>query len=81
LPKIRIQWVEKANDNPFESADGTYLVLTNDEGQYSLWPAFIDVPKGWLVVHEADSRQACLDDINEHWTDTRPRSLIEKMGG
>lgn len=28
--------------NPFEDADDTYLVLMNDEGQYSLWPAFID---------------------------------------
>lgn len=38
--------------NPFENADGTYLVLVNEEGQYSLWPGFIDVPSGWTVVHE-----------------------------
>ncbi len=38
--------------NPFENADGTYLVLINEEGQYSLWPGFIDVPSGWTVVHE-----------------------------
>lgn len=67
--------------NPFENPDGKYLVLINHEGQYSLWPAFIDVPGGWTVVHTEDSRQVCLDYINEHWTDMRPRSLIEKMGG
>lgn len=67
--------------NPFEDPDSRYLVLINDEGQYSLWPAFIEVPKGWTIVHQADRRQVCLDYINEHWTDMRPRSLIEKMGG
>lgn len=30
--------------NPFEDENGTYLVLVNDEGQHSLWPAFADVP-------------------------------------
>ncbi|MEU7735437.1 MbtH family protein, partial [Streptomyces griseus] len=29
--------------NPFEDEDGTYLVLVNDEGQHSLWPAFAEV--------------------------------------
>ena len=28
--------------NPFEDENGTYVVLINDEGQYSLWPDFID---------------------------------------
>ncbi|SED19230.1 MbtH-like protein [Streptomyces melanosporofaciens] len=27
--------------NPFEDPEGTYLVLVNDEGQHSLWPAFV----------------------------------------
>lgn len=63
--------------NPFEDNDGTYLVLINDEGQYSLWPTTIQVPAGWTVVHENDTRQACLDYIEKNWTDMRPRSLIE----
>lgn len=65
--------------NPFEDPEGTYLVLVNDEGQHSLWPAFIDVPDGWRIVHPKDSRQACLDYIEEHWTDMRPQSLIDAM--
>lgn len=48
--------------NPFENADGTYLVLVNEEGQYSLWPGFIDVPSGWTVVHEQKGREASLKD-------------------
>jgi MbtH protein len=65
--------------NPFDDPDGTFSVLINDEGQYSLWPQFADVPAGWTVVLAQVSRQDCLDYINEHWTDMRPRSLVEAM--
>lgn len=61
--------------NPFEHEEGTYVVLINDEGQYSLWPAFIDSPAGWNIALEQDKRQVCLDYISSHWTDLRPRSL------
>ncbi|WP_413799320.1 MbtH family protein [Streptomyces iranensis] len=67
--------------NPFENPDGRYLVLVNEEGQHSLWPAFAEVPAGWTVAHGEDGRQACLDYINEHWTDMRPTSLINAMDG
>jgi len=67
--------------NPFEDDNATYQVLVNDEGQYSLWPTFIDVPSGWTVAHPADNRQACLDFVNENWKDMRPRSLVREMGG
>jgi len=60
--------------NPFENETDTYHALINDEEQYSLWPAFLSVPDGWHIVHKADSRQACLDYINTHRTDMRPRS-------
>jgi MbtH protein len=66
--------------NPFDDEDGRFLVLRNDEGQYSLWPSFIDVPAGWHVVHEEDSRAACLQYIEDNWTDMRPNSLIAAMG-
>jgi len=65
--------------NPFEDENGTYHVLVNDEGQHSLWPTFIEVPQGWSIVHQSDSRAACLDYINKNWTDLRPKSLIESM--
>jgi MbtH protein len=65
--------------NPFENENTTYLVLINDEAQYSLWPSFIEVPRGWRIAHPADSRQACLDYVNQHWTDMRPKSLVDAM--
>jgi MbtH protein len=67
--------------NPFEDNDAQYRVLVNDEGQHSLWPAFAEVPAGWTVAHPEDSRQACLDYVNEHWTDMRPLSLVRQMEG
>jgi len=65
--------------NPFEDENGVYHVLINPAGQHSLWPSFVEVPKGWTIVHKADSRAACLEFINQHWTDMRPNSLIESM--
>ncbi len=67
--------------NPFEDESASYSVLVNDENQHSLWPAFAEVPAGWTVVFGKDSRQACLDYINENWTDMRPKSLAVSMGG
>ena len=62
-----------------DDSDTRYRVLINDEGQYSLWPSFKDVPQGWTVAKKSDSRAACLDYINQNWTDMRPNSLIERM--
>jgi len=36
--------------NPFDDDGGTFVALINDEGQYSLWPTFADVPDGWRIV-------------------------------
>jgi MbtH protein len=65
--------------NPFEDENGTFHVLINDEGQYSLWPSFVDVPGGWTIVRNSESRAACLEYIDRHWTDMRPKSLIKSM--
>ena len=63
--------------NPFEDTDALYLVLVNDEGQYSLWPAGIAVPAGWITTHDADSRSNCLKYVEARWTDMRPNSLVQ----
>ena len=66
-------------NNPFEDQNANYYVLVNDEGQYSLWPIFADIPTGWKKVHGADRRPACLEYIEKHWVDMRPKSLIAAM--
>ena len=68
--------------NPFDDDEGTFYVLVNDEEQYSLWPTFAEVPQGWRIVHGVDGhagRQECLDYVDEHWTDMRPKSLRDAM--
>lgn len=61
--------------NPFEDADGTFVVLVNAEGQHSLWPTFAPVPAGWTATFGEDTRDACLSHIESTWTDMRPKSL------
>ena len=61
--------------SPFEGGNGDFLVVVNDEGQHSIWPAFRDVPAGWTFLGQRGDRQACLNWIEAHWTDMRPLSL------
>jgi uncharacterized protein YbdZ (MbtH family) len=66
--------------NPFDEADGSFVVLVNDEEQHSLWPAAMAVPAGWKVVHGASDRQDCLNYVETHWTDIRPLSARRRAG-
>ncbi|WP_277608130.1 MbtH family protein [Streptomyces boncukensis] len=61
--------------NPFDDESGTFVVLVNDEGQHSLWPAFADIPHGWRTALAQTTRELALAYIEENWTDLRPRSL------
>jgi uncharacterized protein YbdZ (MbtH family) len=65
--------------NPFEDDQAEFLVVVNHEEQYSLWPAFKDIPAGWTATGTRGSRQTCLDWIEQVWTDMRPKSLREAM--
>jgi MbtH protein len=58
--------------NPFDKQDSQFLVLTNEGGQYSLWPSFIEVPTGWSSCAEG-GRQDCLDYISKNWINMRPK--------
>jgi uncharacterized protein YbdZ (MbtH family) len=65
--------------NPFEDDNAEYLVLVNHEEQYSLWPAFRDIPAGWTATGPRGRRKECLDWIDKNWTDMRPKSLRDAM--
>ena len=70
---------ENQMTNPFENENDEYLVLVNHEEQYSLWPAFREVPAGWKTVGPNGKRKECLDWIEANWTDMRPKSLVDAM--
>ncbi|SDH33564.1 MbtH protein [Lentzea fradiae] len=57
----------------------TYLVVVNDEEQYSIWPADRDLPAGWRADGTGGTRADCLAHIGEVWTDMRPLSLRRRM--
>jgi len=61
--------------NPFDDAARLYLALMNDEQQYSLWPADLDVPAGWSSAYGPVERSDCLEYIEAQWTDLRPASI------
>ena len=58
--------------NPFDDEKAEYLVLVNEEGERSLWPAFADPPTGWAVAHARDSRRNCLSLIESESCSAAP---------
>jgi MbtH protein len=63
-----------------EEDDRDYLVVVNDEEQYSIWLADQPVPHGWHALGEKRSKAECLESIGEMWTDMRPKSLRGSVG-
>ncbi|MFF2081812.1 MbtH family protein [Kitasatospora sp. NPDC058162] len=62
-----------------EAVDTTYVVVLNDEEQYSIWPAGRDIPAGWTAPGTSGTKDECLAHIAEVWTDMRPLSLRKAM--
>jgi MbtH protein len=60
-------------------ADDLYFIVKNHEEQYSIWSVDKDLPAGWETVEQPAPKQACLDRIDEIWTDMRPASLRAAM--
>lgn len=52
-----------------------YLVVVNEEEQYSIWLESREIPAGWKAVGKSGSKQECLEYIESVWTDMRPLSL------
>ncbi|MEV4379155.1 MbtH family NRPS accessory protein [Streptosporangium sp. NPDC049644] len=53
----------------------SFLVVLNDEEQYSIWPADRELPAGWRAEGFEGGREDCLAHIDEVWTDMRPLSV------
>ncbi|HZE24997.1 MAG TPA: MbtH family protein, partial [Blattabacteriaceae bacterium] len=63
-----------------EKEDTTiYKVVMNHEEQYSIWPDYKGIPRGWTHVGKTGPKAECLAYIKEVWTDMRPLSLRKKM--
>jgi MbtH protein len=56
-----------------------YLVVLNDEEQYSIWWTDRQLPAGWRKEGVEGTKEECLAHIGEVWTDMRPLSLRRRM--
>jgi MbtH protein len=65
--------------NPSDPAAETYKVVVNHEEQYSIWPAWRELPAGWRHDGKSGTKEECLAHIKEVWTDMRPLSLRQAM--
>lgn len=63
----------------FDREDILFQVVANHEEQYSIWPDYKEIPKGWRAVGKSGFKKECLAYIEEVWTDMRPLSLRIKM--
>lgn len=57
----------------------TYMVVINDELQYSIWRSDLELPAGWRPDGTTGTREQCLAHIDTVWTDMRPLSLRRHM--
>jgi MbtH protein len=61
-----------------------YKVVINHEEQYSIIPLNQSAPRGWKEVGKTGSKTACLNYIEEVWTDMRPADktrILKTLGG
>lgn len=57
-----------------DATNADHMVVLNEEEQYSVWPIVRDLPSGWHQEGFVGSRAACLEHIEQVWTDIRPAS-------
>lgn len=56
-----------------------YVVVINDEEQYSIWASDRDPPAGWRRDGFSGTEEECLAYIDETWIDMRPASVRRWM--
>jgi MbtH protein len=67
-----MSWDEKEDNR-------SYVVVMNDEEQYSIWLADLGIPEGWRIAGRTGLKSECLAEIEQVWVDMRPLSLRKMM--
>lgn len=68
--------IQESYLNPFDNETAAFYVLKNDQEQYSLWPTFHEIPRGWHLVFGPDLRSACIQYVEQHWDSIYPFKSI-----
>ncbi|WP_079135173.1 MbtH family protein [Streptomyces qinglanensis] len=64
-----------------EDLSRNYVVVHNEEEQYSIWSADRTPPDGWRTTDFRGSKQECLEHIEKVWVDMRPLSTRAPRDG
>jgi MbtH protein len=56
-----------------------YLVVMNEQEQFSVWPCDMEIPPGWMPEGFRGPQADCLSHIDQNWKDIRPLSLREYL--
>jgi len=62
-----------------EEVPQIYMVLVNDEEQYSLWLSHKDIPAGWTSVGFSGTKAECMEYVDKIWTDITPLSVRKRL--
>lgn len=66
-----------SNDDDEDTTE--YVVVTDIEERYSIWPSESKIPMYWKPEGFRGRKEECLDYIQRVWTDMRPLSLRLEM--
>ncbi|WP_423392055.1 MbtH family protein [Burkholderia sp. LMG 21824] len=61
-----------------EQQDRKYIVVQNDEEQYSIWFAEREIPLGWRKIDMEGTKDQCLSYIESVWKNILPRSVRDQ---
>ena len=62
-----------------DATEMQFVVVVNQEEQYSIWAMDRELPLGWTAADKHGSKDECLAYIKAAWTDMRPLSLRRHM--
>ena len=67
------------NNNQKNEHRSNFCVVINSQEQYSYWFADSQLPAGWKSTGFIGSREECLTEVENIWTDMRPLSVRKAL--
>jgi MbtH protein len=62
-----------------EDAARAYVVLINEEEQYSLWLSHKAIPDGWKTTGVSGTKAECVEYVDNVWKDITPLSVRQRL--
>jgi MbtH protein len=65
--------------NNTKAVEALYKVVVNQQGQYSIYLKYKELPVGWEECGYEGQKKQCLSYIGSVWVDMRPVSVRNQM--